>query len=240
MGNTKTDKQWAGDGLLCAEHIRFRIGDRALIRDVSLALAGGEIVGLIGPNGAGKSTLLRLLSGLWKINAGEIRLCGQRLQAFRPREIAQLIGQVQQVSTLDAPFSVQDVVAMGRNPYLGRFQIEGPRDRQAVTEAMQETHTLELAERTINTLSGGERQRIFLARALAQEPSILLLDEPTSNLDMRHQIEILAVVQRLAQERNLAVMIAIHDLSLAARFCKRLILMNAGQVVADGTPESVL
>src|SRR5260221_12182575 len=98
---------------------------------------------------------------------------------------------------------------------------------------MQETHTLELADRTINTLSGGERQRVFLARALAQEPSILLLDEPTSNLDIRHQIEILAVVQRLVQQRNLAVMIAIHYLSLAARFCKKLILMNAGQVVAD-------
>src|SRR5260221_1088061 len=240
MGNTKTDKQWAGDGLLCAEHIRFRIGDRALIRDVSLALAGGEIVGLIGPNGAGKSTLLRLLSGLWKINAGEVRLCGQRLQAFRPREIAQLIGQVQQVSTLDAPFSVLDVVAMGRNPYLGRFQIEGPHDRQAVAEAMQETHTLELADRTINTLSGGERQRVFLARALAQEPSILLLDEPTSNLDIRHQIEILALVQHQAHDCGLGVLIAIHDLSMAARFCDRLILLTDGRVMAEGIPEAVL
>ncbi len=226
--------------LLEGAGVGFRAGDRQLLKDVSLVLHPGEMVGLIGPNGAGKSTLLKVLSGLWKAATGQIMLCGQPLSSYRPRQIARLIGQVGQSNVLDAPFTVRDVVLMGRNPYLGRFEIERPQDRQIAEEAMRATHTLALADRAITTLSGGERQRTFLARALAQEPSILLLDEPTSNLDIRHQIDILATVQRLAHQRGLGVLIAIHDLSLAARFCDRLILMCEGALIAEGTPEAVL
>lgn len=226
--------------LIEAEGVIFQAGDQQLLKDVSLALRPGEVVGLIGPNGAGKSTLLKVLSGIWKAAAGRIMLCGQPLSQYRPRQIARLIGQVGQSNVLDAPFTVRDVVLMGRNPYLGRFEIERPQDRQIAEEAMQATHTLALADRAITTLSGGERQRTFLARALAQEPSILLLDEPTSNLDIRHQIDILALVQRLAHQRGLGVLIAIHDLSLAARFCERLILMYEGALIVEGTPEVVL
>jgi iron complex transport system ATP-binding protein len=226
--------------LLEAERVSFWVGDRQLLRDVSLALCPGEVAGLIGPNGAGKSTLLKVLSDIWKAASGRITLCGQPLSSYRPRQIARLIGQVGQSNVLDAPFAVRDVVLMGRNPYLGRFEIERPQDRQVAEEAMRATHTLALADRPITTLSDGERQRTFLARALAQEPSILLLDEPTSNLDIRHQIDILATVQRLAHQRRLGVLIAMHDLSLAARFCDRLILMCEGAVIAEGTPEAVL
>jgi iron complex transport system ATP-binding protein len=230
----------AGEGLLQATRVSYRVGSADLLRGVSLSLHGGEVVSLIGPNGAGKSTLLKVLSGLWRGASGEITLCGQSLARYRPRQIARLIGQVAQSATLDAAFAVRDVVLMGRNPHLGRFEIEQPRDRQIADDAMRVTHTLTLAERTINTLSGGERQRVFLARALAQEPSILLLDEPTNNLDIRHQIDILSTVQRLAQQRGLGVLIAIHDLSLAARFCDRLILLYGGTIIAEGSPEAVL
>ena len=230
----------ANNCLLRAAQISYRADDAELLRNVSLPLSGGEVVGLIGPNGAGKSTLLRVLSGLWRGAAGQITLRGQPLGHYRPRQIAQLVGHVAQSAAMDAPFMVRDVVLMGRNPHLGRFQIEQARDRQIATDAMHVTHTLALAERAISTLSGGERQRVFLARALAQEPSLLLLDEPTSNLDIRHQIDILATVQRLARQRNLGVLIAIHDLSLAARFCDRLILLHDGRVLAEGSPEAVL
>ena len=226
--------------LLNADHVTLPLGSRDLLRDVSITLKPGETVGLIGPNGAGKSTALRVLSGLWQPTGGHVTLQGKPLTTYRPRQIARLIGQVHQTSAFDVPFSVQDVVAMGRNPHLGRFEIEQPHDRQIVRDAMRETHILALAERPINALSSGERQRVYLARALAQEPSILLLDEPTSNLDIRHQIEILALVQRLSHQRDLAVLIAIHDLTLAARFCDRLILMNAGQIIAEGVPDVVL
>jgi iron complex transport system ATP-binding protein len=226
--------------LLQAAAVTFKLGDHSLLHDISLTLQRGELVGLIGPNGAGKSTLLKVVSGLWKGATGEITLCGQPLARYTPRQIARLIGQVGQSVIVDAPFTVRDVVLMGRNPHLGRFEIEKPRDRHIADEAMRATETLALADRAITTLSGGERQRVLLARALAQEPSILLLDEPTSNLDIRHQIDILATVRRLAEQRGLGVLLAIHDLSLAARFCDRLILLHEGRSVAEGTPEAVL
>ncbi len=226
--------------LLQADHVSYRIGARTVLDRVSLTLHPGEVVGLIGPNGAGKSTLLKVLSGLWPGGTGHITLCGTPLKKYRAREIARQIAQVAQSATLDAAFSVRDVVLMGRNPYLGRFEIEGARDRQIADDALRATDTLDLAERAINTLSGGERQRVFLARALAQEPSILLLDEPTSNLDVRHQLDILTLARTLAHERGLGVLIAIYELSLAARFCDRLLLLVNGSVIAEGSPPSVL
>ncbi len=235
-----SENNGAGNRLLQADAVSFQAGERHLLQDVSLSLFGGEVVGLIGPNGAGKSTLLKLLSGIWKLSAGQIVLCGKPLAAYRPKEIARVIGQVPQSPVLDVPFTVRDIVLMGRNPHLGRFEIERPYDRQVADDAMQATQTLELADRPITTLSGGERQRVFLARALAQEPSLLLLDEPTSNLDIKHQIDILTLVQQLVRRRGLGTLIAIHDLSLAARFCDRLILLYGGSLLADGTPETVL
>ncbi len=226
--------------LLQANRITYKTGDHVVIQDVSLALYSGEVVGLIGPNGAGKSTLLKVISGLWKGTGGEVMLCGQPLTRYRPREIARLIGHVAQATTLDSAFTVRDIVLMGRNPYLGRFEIERPQDRRIADDAMRATHTLALADRAVNTLSGGERQRVFIARALTQEPSLLLLDEPTSNLDIKHQIDILTLVKRFAHERGLGVLIAIHDLSLAARFCDRLALLHDGRIVAEGSPEAVL
>ncbi len=226
--------------LLTAAHVGYQLNRRELLHDVSLSLHGGEVVGLIGPNGAGKSTLLKVLSGLWSGASSKIDLCGKPLAGYRPREIARMVAMVAQSATLDAAFTVRDVVLMGRNPYLSRFQVEGVLDRQIAEESMRATDTLSLAERAINTLSGGERQRVFLARALAQQPSILLLDEPTSNLDVRHQLDILTLARNLSRERGIGVLIAIHELSLAARFCDRLALLYHGQIVAEGDPVVVL
>ncbi len=223
-----------------AHGLRFMVDDAVLLNGVALTLRPGEMVGLIGPNGAGKSTLLRVLGGLWKGAQGTLKLAGRDMTAWSAREVARLVAHVPQSTTLDFAFTVREVVLMGRSPHLGRFQIEGPDDRQVAEAAMAAMSVLPLAERFVNTLSGGERQRVFVARALAQQPRVLLLDEPTANLDVRHQLDVLQLVSRLAREQGLAVLAALHDLDLAAHFCERLILLHEGQVLADAAPEAVL
>ena len=195
---------------------------------------------MIGPNGAGKSSLLRALCGLLPITSGSIILNGWPLSSFSPRDIARQVALLPQSATFDAAFTAREVTLMGRNPYLGRFEVETDHDRQLVSEALAATDVTAFADRLITTLSGGERQRVFLARALAQAPQILLLDEPISNLDIRHQFELLTLTRRLAADRSLGVLVAIHDLPLAARFCDRLLLLDQGVVVADGSPAEVL
>jgi len=200
----------------------------------------GETVGLIGPNGAGKTTLLKVLGGLIRDVEGEVWLQGRLLREYSPREVARLVAHVPQTTALDFAFTVREVVLMGRSPYLGRFQLEQPLDRQVAEQAMRTMNVQALSERFINTLSGGERQRVLIARALAQQPRILLLDEPTANLDVKHQLEVLSLTTRLAHQHGLAIVAAIHDLDLAARFFDRLVLLHEGRILADSTPEVVL
>lgn len=226
--------------MLHTENITYTLNGRDLLRDVSINLNAGEIIGLIGPNGAGKSTLLRVTAGLLKPTRGKVTLCGEPMTKFKPRDLARWIALVPQSTAFDAAFTVREVVLMGRNPYLSRFQVEGKKDREIVESVLVATDTQHLADRLITTLSGGERQRVFLARALAQEPDILLLDEPTTHLDVRHQLELLALVQRLTRERNLGVLIALHELPLAARFCDHLILLQHGKIAATGSSDEVL
>jgi len=226
-------------GLLQAEGLSYAVAGTDILQQVSFRLAAGELVGLVGPNGAGKSTLLRALGGLLAGVTGRVELLGRPLAAYSPREIARLVAHVPQATALDFPFTVQDIVLMGRSPHLGRFQLEGPRDRSVAEWAMRTTETLPFARRLVSTLSGGERQRVLIARALAQEPAILLLDEPTSNLDIKHQLALLEMVRSLAHRDGLGVMAAIHDLPLAARFCDRIVLITQGRVVAAGQPDQV-
>lgn len=225
--------------LLCAREVSFGFNGTCILKRVSFRLEAGEFVGLAGPNGAGKSSLLKVLSGLWRGAEGHIELMGRPLAEYQPREVARLIAHVPQSTALDFPFTVHEVVMMGRSPHLGRFQLEGPADRAVVERAMRITEVLHLAPRLINTLSGGERQRVLIARALAQEPKILFLDEPTSNLDIRHQLALLELVQSLAHEQGLGVVAAIHDLPLVARFCDRVVLMAEGRVANEGRPAEV-
>lgn len=226
--------------LLCADRVGVRLNGHYLVRGVSLSVSGGELVGLIGPNGAGKSTLLRIISGLWADIEGTAMLLNRPLKRYSPRQIAQIVAQVPQITALDFPFTVRQVVLMGRNPHLGRFELETERDRRFAERAMSRTQTSEFASRMIGTLSGGERQRVLIARALTQEPRLLLLDEPTANLDIQHQIGILELVRALVREDGLGAIVAVHDLELAARFCDRVVLLQDGSVCAEGTPEEVL
>lgn len=226
--------------LLRADGVSCRRDGRDILCGVLFQVRAGELVGLVGPNGAGKSTLLKGISGLWSGVEGEISLLGRPLKRYSVREVARVIAYVPQITALDFPFTVRQIVMMGRNPHLSRFELETSRDRRAADEAMCRTQTQELADRLIGTLSGGERQRVLIARALAQEPRLLLLDEPTANLDIQHQISILGLVQTLVHKDGLGTVIAVHDLELAARFCDRLVLLHRGVVLADGTPHHVL
>lgn len=226
--------------LLQASNLHYTIEKAPILTDVNLDLRAGEFVGLIGANGAGKTTLLKVISGLWPGAAGKIDLLGRPLADYSAREIAKIVAHVPQSIHVDFAFSARDVVLMGRSPHLRRFDMESAHDRAIADRAMQITQTTHLAHRLIHTLSGGEQQRVVIARALTQEPRILLLDEPTSNLDIKHQMSVLSMVQSLAQDSQLGVIAAIHDLGLAARFCTRLVMMTRGRIAADGAPEEVL
>lgn len=210
-----------------------------IIEDISLNFGKGQFIGLIGPNGAGKSTLLKLLMGLVEPAEGEVLLKRQPLKGYTRRDIAQQISLVPQDVSIGYAFSVREIVAMGRNPHLGSFQPESERDIGLIQQALKKTDLLSMMDRRVDQLSGGERQRVFIARALAQETPILLMDEPTASLDLCHQLEILTLVRDLADAGHL-VIAAIHDLGLASRFCHRLILLSQGSVVADGAPDVVL
>ena len=222
-----------------ARGVRYEIDGKRLLHGVSLSAGQGELVGLIGPNGAGKSTLLRAISGALGHTGGVVRLEGADIETLSSREVATRLALVPQIAPYTHGFTAVELVLMGRYPHLGRFQIEGSEDRHIARDAMRMTETERFAERTLDTLSGGERQRVFVSRALAQQPRILLLDEPTSNLDVLHQLKVLDLVRELVDD-GLTAIAAIHDLNMAARYCDRLVLLQDGSVLADGTPAEVL
>lgn len=222
------------------DHVGAGYGSTPVLRDVDLTVRQGEVVALIGPNGAGKSTVLRVASGVLHPSRGRVWLEGDELRTLTSRAVARRVAVVPQTSVNPAGMSVRELVGLGRTPHLALLL--GPRahDRAAVHEALSVTATLEFADRFVDELSGGEHQRVLLARALAQEPRLLLLDEPTANLDLFHQVAMLEVVRRLAGETGLSVLAAVHDLQLAALYCDRVVLLAEGAVVSDGTPETVL
>ena len=242
-GSEGAASQQAGStapALIAAEGIDLSIDGVHILRGVSMELRAGELVGLIGPNGAGKTTLLKVLGGLLPPSSGAVHLMGEPLTRRSPREVARAVAYVPQSTLTDFAFTVREVVLMGRSPHLGRFQIEQAHDREIALRAMRQLHVDHLADRLVTTLSGGEHQQVFIARALAQEPRILLLDEPTANLDVKHQLDVLEMAAALAHEEGLGVIAAIHDLNLAAHFCDRLVLLEEGRVLADSAPEAVL
>jgi iron complex transport system ATP-binding protein len=220
--------------------VEFAYDQRPALRGVSLEAQPGRVVGLLGPNGAGKSTLVRLAAGLLRPRAGRVLLEGRDLRDLSRRRIAQRVALLPQDGRLPPAFTVWEIASLGRTPHLGWLGAEGPNDRAVVLRALELTDAAALAARPVDELSGGERQRVLLARALAQEPSVLLLDEPTLHLDLGHQVGLLELVVRLARQDGLAVLAVFHDLNLAAQSCDELALLSRGRIVAVGPPDEVL
>jgi iron complex transport system ATP-binding protein len=225
--------------LVTAAGLSFAYGDRVVFRDVRFQIRPGELVALCGPNGAGKSTLLRLLVGMQRAQDGHVVLGGDSVERLSRREIARRAALLPQDAPSELPLTVREAVALGRLPHLGRFEGESAADEAAIERALEATDTAPLAERPVTELSGGERHRVHLARALAQEAPLVLLDEPIAGLDLAHQLQALDLL-RATVNRGRAALIAIHDLSLAARSCDRMLLLADGRVQADGPPVEVL
>lgn len=226
--------------MLKFSHVAAGYGDREILHDVTLSVEEGDFVGLIGSNGTGKSTLIKCISGLLPLTKGEITICGREQSLLKSRERARLVAVVPQSYHVDYDFTVEDIVMMGRNPYLGFGKREDERDFEIVKNAMEATNTEIFRGRLYNELSGGERQRVILARAIAQQPRVILLDEPTSALDIHHQIEVMELIARLNREEHMTVLAVLHDINMAARFCRRIVMLRDGTVTADGTPEEVV
>lgn len=221
-------------------NVRGGYNGAAVLRGVDLDLPQGELLGVIGPNGCGKSSLLRAITRLLPWREGAIEVLGRALESYSQRELARRIAVVPQEETHLFAFTVAEIVAMGRTPHLGRFEVESEVDAAKVEDSLKATDTLHLAERPITELSGGEKQRVIIARALAQDPQVLLLDEPTTHLDINHQTEIHELLARLNRESGLSILCISHDLNLAAEYFDRIALMSEGRVVSCGTPSEII
>lgn len=209
---------------------------RRIVQDASLALARGECLGLIGPNGSGKSTLLRLLYRALKPDGGAVLLQGQDIQDMGERPFAQQVSVLTQESTQNFEISVAELVMMGRIPHQAKWARDSAHDHACVRQALQSVGAWALADRPLSELSGGEKQRVLLARALAQQPQLMLLDEPTNHLDIGYQLEIMGLLRR----QQISAIVALHDLNIAAHYCDRLYLMHHGCIVGEGPPAQVL
>lgn len=214
--------------------------DRPVLEEVAFKVGSGEILAVVGPNGVGKSSLIKAASGVLPVMRGRVLVAGQEVGLLAPDRRARLIGVVPQATHVPPAFTARQVVLMGRTPYLGWLQRERLSDHEQAALAMARTQTLDLADRPMGELSGGEQQRVLVARTLAQAASVLLLDEPTTHLDLRHQDEVLRLVRGLARGEGLAVLIALHDLNLVARYADRVALLSDGRLKALGLPRDVL
>ncbi len=226
--------------MLRIENLSVDYGVRRVLRDVSLDVQGGEIVVLIGPNGAGKSTLIRAVSGVTPARVGRVCTNGDDFAELGTMQRARYLAVVPQGAALPPAFTVWETVMLGRTPYLGFLGQPSEKDEELARRALERVDALGLAERRVGELSGGEAQRVLLARALCQSTPILLLDEPTAQLDLHHQMSLLELVRELAHADGLAVLIALHDLNLAARYADRVALLVSGEIKAIGKPKQVL
>ncbi|RLB39451.1 MAG: ABC transporter [Deltaproteobacteria bacterium] len=223
------------------EKVGFRYEDRMwALKDISFQAEQGELIGILGPNGSGKTTLLKLGNGLIRPKQGDVFLKEKSVRSYSRLHIAREVAMVPQETHFHFTFSVLEVVLMGRFPYLKRFQFEGERDIKIAQGALEATHSIEFANRSIHELSGGERQRVLIARALAQEPSVMLLDEPTTFLDLKFKKEIFELISWLVRSKGITAIVVSHDIELASKYCDRIIMLKEGQMVFMGSPHEVI
>ena len=228
------------DPVLSLKKVGFRYESLWAIRDLDFGVKPGELLAVLGPNGSGKSTLLKVVDGILTPQEGEVLLKDRPVSRYTRPDLAKEVAMVAQETHFYFSFSALEVVLMGRFPRLGRFQFESKRDMEAASRALKATHCLHLAERPIHELSGGEKQRVLLARALAQEPTVILLDEPTSFLDLRYKKEIFDLISSLTHERGLSVMVVSHDIDLASQYCDQMVMLKDGRVYSTGAPGEVI
>ena len=231
---------------LTIEHVSFGYDSRDeatpsfSLHDVSVIIQRGSLTGLLGPNGCGKTTLLKLMAGVLRPRQGGVALDGRAIRGIARRELARHIAVVPQETHPAFDYSVLEMVLMGRHPHLGAFELEGPDDLVIALDSLSATGTAHLADRLYMTLSGGEKQRVVIASALAQAPDVLLLDEPTASLDLAYQLEVASLLERLKHSRGVTMVLATHDLNLAASLCDSLVLLRSGRVLAQGPTREVL
>jgi iron complex transport system ATP-binding protein len=223
---------------LTINKLSFNYNGFPVLKEVELTLDMGQVLSIVGPNGSGKSTLLKCINRILKTQQNTVLIDGKDTNTFDIKELSKIMGYVPQSSTNTFPFTVFDVVLMGRKPYIHWNLSE--RDNEIVAEILDFLDIGELAMRHYNELSGGEQQKVVIARALAQQPQILLLDEPTSSLDIKHQLDILGILRSLTQSKERSVIVTMHDLNLASRFSDKMVMLKQGCIFASGTPESVL
>lgn len=221
-------------------NIRFSYDGVEVIKGVNLSIGQGKIVGLLGANGVGKSTLLKLLTGILSARHGEILYKGKELKYLPKREISKRIAYVPQSPTFGFPFTVSEIIKMGRAPYLGRFEFENDRDNELAFQAMETVGITHLQDRLVSEISGGEKQLTSFARALAQEPELMVLDEPATFLDVRHKTEILRLLLKLKNERDISIIAATHDVFSALFYFDKLIILKEGEILAEGECDQVL
>jgi len=220
--------------------VDFRYNNIRALRDISFDVRRGEFLGVIGPNGSGKTTLIRVIDGILAPERGGVSIGGNAIRGMRRRDLARLVAVVPQDSAMIFSFRALEIVMMGRTPHLGMLRFEGESDLEIARRAMEMTDTLSLADRSMDSLSGGERQRVLIARALAQVPEVVLLDEPTAFLDIKHQAEFFGLMKRLNRERRLTVLAVTHDINLAAAYCDRVMLLREGHIHSLGEPGEVI
>lgn len=221
------------------ENLTFSYKDKPVLDGVSLSVERGEMVGFLGPNGSGKTTLLKIFSAVLR-GRGDVKVNGRSIETYGKRELSRLFAMVPQESQILFPYTVAEIVLMGRASYHSPLVLEGKKDLEVARASMELTDSLSFSDRYLHELSGGEKQRVIIARALAQEPQILLLDEPSAFLDLKHQVQVFELMRRLNREQGLTIVAALHDLNLAALFFPRLVMLRDGKVYRDGLPKEVL
>jgi iron complex transport system ATP-binding protein len=220
--------------------LSYSFGNRAVLRNLSFSVTEGDLFIIIGPNGSGKTTLMRAIAGILKPQRGEMEIFGRRLSNYKRKEFARSVAFVPQGLPVDFPFTVAELVLMGRAPYHSMLGIEQKKDYEIAKQAMRFTEIEQLAARKLDQLSGGEQQRVYIARAICQEPQILLLDEPTASLDLAHQARIMDLMERLKTEKGVTVVMVSHDINLAAMYSDQLLLLRDGKIVCTGLPNEIL